>query len=165
MPFVDTTVFPVTNFDVNPVGSWSTIFVARPVFSPSLYTVNLYTTSSPVFTVTGSFLCLYVAVPSVAIVLVSIFGTLVFATVVPPTLTIYFLNAKSTSLVSFVLSIKTIGCVFSTAEFVYNVIFDLEYAVPFSYDAAFAFAVFIKYLYNLIACSCLYCPSYVSWIL
>ena len=40
-PFVDVTLLPVVNFDFNPVGNWSTIFVALPAFSPSLYTVRL----------------------------------------------------------------------------------------------------------------------------
>jgi len=88
----------------NPVGNWSTIFVTLPAFVPSLYTDMLYVTISPVFTVTGSFLCLYVAVYSVSIVAVSIDGFLVVdveldKSVVFPsfvvTFVMYFLYAMS----------------------------------------------------------------------
>ena len=112
--------------------------------SPSLYTVNLYVTTSPVFTTTGSFLCLYVAVFEVSIVDLSIFGILVSVTSFPFTFVIYFLNAKSNSLVSGIFSINIIGCVFSTDKFVYKVTFVLEVAVPFSYAVAFVLAVVIK---------------------
>ena len=79
-------------------------------------------------------MCLYVAVLFVSIVLTSIFGTLEFACskTVPSTFVIYFLNAKSNSLVSGFLSIKTIGWVSSIVAFEYNVIFVIVFAVPFS---------------------------------
>jgi len=91
-------------------------------------------------------LCLYVAVVPEFNVDKSIFGTLELAPLnsVPFTFVIYFLKAKSKSFVSGVLSIKIIGCVFCIDGFAYNVTFVLEFAVPFAYDDAFAFAVLIK---------------------
>ena len=91
-------------------------------------------------------MCLYVAVFVVSIVLSSMFGTLELFPVssTPSTFVIYFLKAKSKSFVSGVLSIKIIGCVFCIDGFAYNVTFVLEFAVPFAYDDAFAFAVLIK---------------------
>ena len=138
---VNPSVFILLN--CRPVGNWSIIFVALPGFSPSLYIVKLYVTTSPVFTGTGFFLCLYVAVLFVAIVLSSIFGTLesFSANTVFPTFVIYFLNAKSNS---FAFVILITGCWSAFVEFAYNVIAVLDVAVPFSYWVAFVFAVLIK---------------------
>ena len=98
-PFLsfDTTVDVVLDDITKPVGNWSTISLAYPALFPSLYIASVYVTSSLSFTTTGSFLCLYVAVVPLCNVDKSIFGTLVFATFVPFTCVIYFLNAKSNS--------------------------------------------------------------------
>ena len=79
--------------------------VALPGFSPSLYIVILYITLSPVFTSTGSFLCLYVAVVSVFKVVLSIFGSLVCSNSTSLIFNIYFLNAKSNVFCLFKISI------------------------------------------------------------
>ena len=105
----------------------------------------LYVTISPVFTVTGSFLCLYVAVYSVSIVAVSIDGFLVVdveldKSVVFPSV-MYFLNAMSNG-VSF--SIDITGWWSSTVGSVYNVTLLFGVIVPSLYFAMFAFAVFTK---------------------
>ena len=86
---------------VKPDGNWSTILVALPVFSPSLYIVKLYITVSPVFTTTGSFLWLYVAVVPVPKESVLIFGFLLLMSVFP-TFVIYFLKLKSNILCVFI---------------------------------------------------------------
>ena len=112
--------------------------------SPSLYTVKLYVTTLPVFTTTGSFLCLYVAVVPVSNVDKSIFGTLEFTPLnsTPSTLVTYLLNAKSNSFTcSGNFSIKIIGCTFVSVALVYKVTLVFEVAVPFSYVIAFLFAV------------------------
>ena len=140
---VNPDVITLTNF--NPVGNWSTIFVARPALSPSLYIEILYVTTLPVFTTTGSFLCLYVAVVPLSKLDVSIEGILVFLTSTPSTFVIYFLKAKSNSFSSFgIFVISTIGCVFWSAKLTYNVTFAVDVAVPFLYCVAFCLAVFIK---------------------
>ena len=91
-------------------------------------------------------MCLYVAVVPDVNVDLSILGTLDAAPVksFPLTFVIYFLNAKSNSLVSGVLSINIIGCVFCTVGFAYNVTFVFECVVPFAYPAAFSLAFVIK---------------------
>ena len=105
----------------------------------------LYVTTSPFFTFTGSFLCLYSAVVSVSFfkLLVSITGFLDTSIFSPFTFVIYFLNAKSNSSGSF--SIFITGCVFVPfVVCVYNVILLFDFVVPFLYPCSFAFAVFIK---------------------
>ena len=60
-PVVNVPVTAPTNF--SPAGNLSTICIAYPFMSPSLYTDNEYVIISPFSTTIGSFLCLYVAVP------------------------------------------------------------------------------------------------------
>ena len=79
--------------------------------------------------------------------MISIFGTLDSAPVnsTPSIFVIYFLILKSNSFTSSGnLSISIIGCVFCSVAFAYNVIFVLEFTVPFSYVIAFVLAVLIK---------------------
>ena len=140
-PFLsfDTTVDVVLDAITSPVGNWSTISLAYPALFPSLYIASVYVTSSLSFTTTGSFLCLYVAVVPLCNVDKSIFGTLVFATFVPFTCVIYFLNAKSNSsgwlsnsvgTFSSFLVTSTIGCSFS------NTILSVL-SVPFNHNVFF----------------------------
>ena len=106
----------------------------------------MYVTTLPVVIVTGSFLCLYDTTVPVFSPDASILGILdSFAdNTFPSTFVMYFLKAKSNSLVSGALSINIIGCVFCSVAFAYKVTFVLETAVPFSYAVAFALAVVIK---------------------
>ena len=101
--------FPLTtSTNSNPVGNWSTISVALPAFSPSLYMVILYVIVSFNFTSTGSFLCLYVAVVPFSNVLSSTTGTLLLVTGSSFTSVIYFLKLKSNSFGNFATCM--IGC-------------------------------------------------------
>ena len=50
--------------NVSSSGSLSSISPIYPFVSPSLYTLIVYSTISPIFTPTGSFVCTYLAVVS-----------------------------------------------------------------------------------------------------
>ena len=136
---LDTTVAELFGELINPVGNWSTISLAYPALFPSLYIANVYVISSLSSTITGSFLCLYLAVVPVFNVEVSILGTLVFATFFPFTWVIYLRKAKSNSsgeasnsvgIVSSSLVTSTIGC--SAFNFI-----ELVSSVPFNHSFFF----------------------------
>ena len=90
-------------------------------------------------TVTGSFLCLYVAVVPVFNVDKSILGTLVFVTFVPFTCVMYLRNAKSNSSGCASNSVGTVSCFLVTSTIgcsAFNFI-EFESSVPFNHNVFF----------------------------
>ena len=148
-------------FGTIPAGNLSTIVSAYPGISPSLYTVIEYVIIFPFSTTTGSFLCLYVAVPFVSISLATVVTFLVanlsssfvisfsfpFLSVI---LVMTFLNAKSNSFCSSISAVtgkfigssfgitSTIGCSVAVVD-THNVLLFVLYVPSNSIFTLFVF--------------------------
>ena len=183
--FEDTTVawlFSNLKPDPHVPGNWSTILVAYPASSPSLYIVIEYVTTSSFCTITGSFLCLYSAVVSesnvsllIFFILPSSFNSLVatspllFITSLFSLIdTIAFLKLKSNNFSgssggSGNLCTSITGCSFlifplsSNANHNFASLFFSSYSVFPSFSATSA-ALSIRWLYKIVACIAL--PSF-----